>query len=177
MSKTKKWFAIGGATLIALVIIGSVLPEPEPKTMAQPSTTTTQETTTTTTQPPATTTTVQATTTTTEATTTITAPKEVVDGVFVLTMRSYSADLELVTWVDIVDDEYLIEWGNLFCFQMGEHGGVWEDAVLYAIEAGFEAYGDAWNEDDTTMVAFGSGAAIASYCPQYEVPDENPWTA
>lgn len=169
MTSGQKWFAIAGVILIALVIIGAVSNslEPESKTMAQPTTTTYQVPVTTTTQP--------ATTTTTQPATTSTYASWIADETFVSVMRDTSYGLELVTWVDLVDDDYLIEWGHLFCFQMDEHDGVWEDAALYALNAGIEAFGDAWNNDDSLMIGAGSGAAIAAYCPWYEVPDENPW--
>ena len=176
MTNGQKWLVIVGGILIALVIIGWVagddVEDPEPKTMAV--STTTQVSTTT--NPP-TTTTVASTTTTTTSPTSTTYPVEIADAAFVMVMRDNSAELDLVTWVDVMDDDDLIEWGNLFCFQMDEHDGVWEDALLYAIDAGDDAFGIAWNDDDTMMIAIGSGAAIEAYCPWYStsIPDKSSW--
>ena len=180
MTSGQKWFAIAGVILIALVIIGAVSNslEPEPKAMAE-TTTTYAVPVTTTTQAPTTTTQAPTTTTTTVPPTGKTLRDdidiELVDAAFVMVMRDASYELDQLTWVDIVDDDYIIEWGNLFCFQMDEHGGVWEDAVVYAIDAGVRSFGVDWNNDDTMMIAIGSGAALAAYCPWYSIPAENPW--
>jgi len=126
-------------------------------------TTTTTTATTTTTQPA--TTTLQTTTVST-TTTTYDLPIEAMEMAFVLTMRDHSNDMTDVTWVDIANDDEIVEWGYLFC-EVITNTGSWSTALMISMNAGENTFGEQWFADDEDMVAFGSGAAIYAFCPEY----------
>ena len=141
----------------ALSIVGCTQVVYPDTTTTEPTDTTVETTTTnppTTTKPPTTTTTYE--------------PSERVrEAAFVAVMRDESAQLRAVTWVDVVDDDYLIEWGHLFCNIVREANS-WADATLMVQDIGKSSFEEGWVEDDNTMVAIGSGAAIGAFCPEFE---------
>lgn len=128
-------------------------------TTTQPTTTTTQATTTTalvttTTQPPATT------------TTEVVLSEDVIDELYLLTVRAESASHEEVTWVDLSSDEVLIAVAHEWCAQF-EDGNSFETVSLATLIVLQDIYGDGLVDADIELAAFAIGAAVGGYCPEH----------
>ena len=189
--RDRRHAAIVLAASFFVMTVGVVV-SPEPTTDASPTTTaldpteatttlaptTTQATTTsqatTTTQAPTTTqatTTTQASTTTVAPTTTTTEQEielseEIIDLLFISTVRGASAEYEEVTWVDLEDDEVLISLAHQWCDRFDE-GSSFESVGLAMALALDDIYGDLLVDADFELIGYAIGAAVGGYCPEH----------
>ena len=128
---------------------------------------------------PTTSTTKEPTTTTQASTTTSRAPaptpttspelsQETRALVFVNVMREESADYSVVTWVDVYNDSQLEIFGRTICgmFDLGYDVVETYDAGTNHLIEEFTA--ELMFEADYNLVAYGMGAAIVAFCPEYE---------
>ncbi len=149
---------------------------PEATTTQVPTTTLAPTTTraTTTTRAPSTTlstTTTQATTTTMAPTTTTTEPEielseEVIDQLYLLAVRGYSAEFEDITWVDLEDDQVLVSLAHQWCEQFDE-GSSFKLVSLAMVLVLDDMYGESLVDADYELIGFAIGAAVGGYCPEH----------
>jgi len=88
---------------------------------------------------------------------------------FILAVRGASSQYGGIGWVDLAEDEVLVELGHDWCERFGD-GNNFETVGLAAISTVEERDGDLLAEAEIGMIGYAMAAAVDTYCPEHLAP-------
>lgn len=91
------------------------------------------------------------------------------DVLLILAIRGASSQYGGIGWVDLAEDEVLIELGHDWCERFGD-GNNFETVGLAAISTVEERAGNALRDADIGMIGYAMAAAVDTYCPEHLAP-------